>query len=62
MAQIIADTRSPIPPHPNPLPNGEREKSTRGASGLSNHAVIIAAVPQFSLSQGERVPERSEGG
>jgi len=31
-------------------------------STLSRGAVVIAAMPRASLSQGERVPERSEGG
>ena len=49
-------------PSPDPLPNGEREKSARGTSTVSRGAVVIAAMLQASLSQGERVPERSEGG
>jgi hypothetical protein len=55
-------TSSQIPPHPDPLLNGEREKSARGTSTVSRGAVIIAAMLQASLSEGERVPERSEGG
>jgi len=58
----IVRTSSQVPPHPDPLPNGEREKSVRGMSTLSRGAVVIAAMPRASLSQGERVPERSEGG
>ena len=77
MRQIVADTESPVPPHPDPLPSGEREKSVvprsslsqggegeegRATSTVSRGAVVIAAMLQASLSQGERVPERSEGG
>jgi len=61
MRRIVC-TSSQIPPHPDPLPNGEREKSARGTSTVSRGAVIIAAMLQASLSEGERVPERSEGG
>ena len=51
-----------FPLTPDPLPNGEREKSARGTSTVSRGAVVIAAMLQASLSQGERVPEQSEGG
>ena len=44
-----AKQHSPEPPHPGPLPHGEREK--RGCR-----------EPESSLSHGERVPERSLGG
>jgi hypothetical protein len=56
----IVRTSSQIPSHPDLLPNRELAKGARGT--FTCGTVVIAAILQASLSQGERVPERSEGG